>query len=111
MSIQPGTVCLIVGGPTENLGKTVFVVGKPEDPRLPDLQGSGKMWDVQMLATELIGSDGEGYLRGKIGETCLAPLNFTMDQAREMRERGLAKVVERAMTELLKEEWWGEPPE
>jgi len=60
MSIQPGTVCLIVSGPTENLGKTVFVVGKPEDQRLPDLQGSGEMWDVQMLATELIGPDGEG---------------------------------------------------
>jgi hypothetical protein len=28
-----------------------------------------------------------------------------------MRERGLAKIVEQAMTELLKEEWWGEPPE
>jgi hypothetical protein len=40
-----------------------------------------------------------------------SPLNFTMEQAREMRERGLAKIVEQAMTELLKEEWWGESPE
>jgi hypothetical protein len=106
MSIQPGTVCLIVGGPTENLGKSVIVVGKPEDPRLPDLQGSGKAWDVQMVATELIGPDGEGYLRGKIGESCLAPLKFTMDEARAMREKALDEIIARAMRELADEGWF-----
>jgi hypothetical protein len=35
----------------------------------------------------------EGYVRGKIGENCLTPLDFIMEQAREMRERGLAKMV------------------
>jgi hypothetical protein len=106
MSIQPGTVCLIVGGPTENLGKTVFVVGKPDDPRLPDLQGSGKTWDVQMLVTELIGPDGEGYLRGKIGENCLATLNFTMDEARAMREKALSEIIALAMRKLADEDWF-----
>ncbi len=106
MSIQSGDVCLIVGGPTENLGKSVFVVGKPEDSRLPDLRGSGRAWDVQMLATELIGPDGEGYLRGKIGESCLAPLNFTMDEARVMREKALGEIIAIAMRELADEGWF-----
>lgn len=111
MSIELGTVALISGGRTENLGKVVYIVGQPEDPRLPDLGGKGRQWDVQMVSGELTGSDGNGYLRGKVGEMCLTPLAFTMEQAREMRERGLAKVVEQALTELLKEEWWGESPE
>ena len=111
MSMALETVGLISGGSTENIGKVVYIVGDPEDPRLPDLGGQGHQWLVQMVSGELTGSDGNGYLRGKIGEKCLSPLDFTMDQAREMRERGLAKIVERAMTELLKEEWWGEPPE
>ena len=111
MSIELGTVALISGGRTEKLGKAVYIGGKPEDPRLPELGGDGRQWDVQMVSGELTGGDGNGYLRGKIGEKCLSPLNFTMEQAREMRERGLAKIVEQAMTELLKEEWWGESPE
>jgi hypothetical protein len=106
MTIQPGTVCLIVGGPTENLGKSVFVVGKPEDARLPDLRGSGRRWDVQMLATQLIGPDGEGYLRGKIGESCLAPLNFTMDEARAMREKAFGEIIAIALRELANEGWF-----
>lgn len=108
MTIASGLVALISGGNTENLGKLVFVVGRPDDTRLPDLGGDGTPWDVQMVSGELTGPDGAGYLRGRIGEACLSPLNFTMDEAREMRERGLGKIVEQAMTELLKEEWWGE---
>ena len=111
MSVELGTVTLISGGRTENIGKVVYIVGKPEDRRLPDLGGVGRKWDVQMVSGELTGSDGNGYIRGKIGEKCLFPLDFTMDQARDMRERGLAKIVEQAMTEMLKEDWWGEPPE
>ena len=111
MKLQPGIVCLISGGRTENLGKMVYILGKPEDPRLPDLGGDGQPWDVQMVSGELTGSDGRGKIRGKIGETCLTPLDFTMEDARDMRERALQKIVEQAMTELLKEEWWGESPE
>lgn len=106
MSIQPGTVCLIVGGPTENLGKSVFVVGVLEDTRLPDLRGSGRTWDVQMLVTELIGPDGAGYLRGKIGESALAPLDFTMDEASAMREKALGEIIALAMRELADEGWF-----
>jgi hypothetical protein len=111
MNLHSGIVCLISGGRTENLGKVVYIVGPPEDPRLPDLGGEGRHWDIQMVSGELTGSDGNGYLRGKIGEKCLSPQDFTMEQARDMRERGLAKIVEQAMTELFKEELWGEAPE
>jgi hypothetical protein len=111
MNLHSGIVCLISGGRTENLGKVVYIVGQPEDPRLPDLGGDGCQWDVQMVSGELIGGDGAGYVRGKISEKCLTPLDFTMEQAREMRERGLAKIVEQAMTELFKEGLWGESPE
>jgi hypothetical protein len=111
MAIELGTVALISGGRVENLGKVIYIVGQPEDPKLPDLGGDGRQWDVQLVSGELTGSDGTGYIRGKIGEKCLSPLDFTMEQARAMRERGLAKIVEQAMTELLKEEWWGESPE
>ena len=111
MSIEQGTVVLISGGRTENIGKVAYVVGNPKDLRLPDLGGKGHQWDIQMVSGELTASDGSGHIRGKIGGKCLTPLDFTLDQAREMRERGLAKVVERAMTELFKEEWWGEKPE
>lgn len=111
MSIELGTVALISGGRTENLGKVVYIVGQPDHPRLPDLGGKGRQWDVQMVSGELTGSDGAGYVRGKIGEKCLSPLAFTMEQAREMRERALAKIVEQAMTELFKEDLWGESPE
>lgn len=110
MSIELGTIVLISGGRTENIGKVAYVVGNPEDPRLPDLGGKGRQWDIQMVSGELTASDGSGHIRGKIGEKCLSPLDFTMEQAREMRERGLAKIVELAMTELFKEEWWGEKP-
>ena len=111
MTLQPGNACLISGGRTENLGKVVYIVGQAIDPRLPDLGGEGRQWDVQMVSGELTADDGNGYIRGKIGGKCLSPLDFSMDQAREMRERGLAKIVEQAMTELFKEEWWGESPE
>jgi len=111
MTMQPGIVCLVSGGRTENLGNVVYLVGHPEDPRLPDLGGDGRQWDVQMVSGGLIGGDGAGYVRGKIGEKCLTPLDFTMEQAREMRERGLAKIVAQAMTELFKEGLWGESSE
>lgn len=110
MNIEPGVIALISGGRVENLGKSVFVVGNPEDPRLPDLGGTDRQWDVQMLASPLIGDDGEGYLRSKIGENCLTLLHVAMDQAREMRERALTKIVEIAVSEILREEWWGESP-
>jgi len=110
MSIELGTIVLISGGRTENIGKVAYVVGNPEDPRLPDLGGKGRQWDIQMVSGELTASDGSGHIRGKIGEKSLSPLDFTMEQAREMRERGLAKIGELAMTELFKEEWWGEKP-
>ena len=111
MKIDTDVIALITCGRSENLGKTVFVVGLPDEPKLPDLGGAGPQWDVQMVAGPLIGADGEQYLRGKIGAACLTPLNITMDQARAMRENALRKIVEQAMFELFKEEWWGEPPE
>lgn len=111
MSLSPGMVCLISGGRPENLGKIVFIVGNPEDPRLPDLGGHGRAWDVQMVSQALIGPNGEDYLQGKIGSACLTPLDFTMEAAREMREVALRKIVEQAMTEMLKEDWWGESAE
>ena len=106
-----GTICLITGGPIENIGKTVYVVGTPNDPRLPNLGGTGHRWDVQMVSSELIGPGEDGYLRGDIGQDSLMPLNFTMEEALAMREKALADIVARAMTELLKEDWWGESPE
>jgi len=111
MSIRSDEVALITGGRVENLGKTVFTVGDPVDSRLPDLGGTGRPWDVQMVAGPLIGPDGKEYLRGKIGESCLTPLDITMEQARDMRELALKKIIEQAMYELFREEWWGEPPE
>ncbi len=111
MKIDTDVIALITGGRSENLGKAVFVVGLPDEPKLPDLGGTGPQWDVQMVAGPLIGADGEQYLRAKIGESCLTPLNITMDQARTMREAALRKIVEQAMYELFKEEWWGEPPD
>ncbi len=106
MSVHPGTVCLIIGGLEVNLGKSVFVVGAPEDARLPDLGGSGRNWDVQMLSTQLVGPDGEGYLRGKIGERCLVPLNFTIEEARAMREKALGEIIALVMRELAEEGWF-----
>ncbi|MBL0351381.1 MAG: hypothetical protein IPP03_01225 [Dechloromonas sp.] len=89
---------LISGGRPENLGKTVFVVGYPDDPRLPCLGGKGCQWDAQMLAMPLVGADGEEYLRGAIGERCLTPLNVPEDQA-------MAKLFERIVEELLQEDF------
>lgn len=105
MNIQADEVVLITGGRAENLGKIVYIVGTPDDPKLPDLGGSGRQWDVQMIAGPLINGDGSEYFRGKIGEHCLTSLNITMEMAREMRERALRKIVEQAMYELFKEEW------
>ena len=81
MSIELGTVALISGGRTENLGKAVYIVGKPEDPRLPDLGGDGRQWDVEMVSGELTGGDGNGYLRGKIGEKCLSSVRSAISMA------------------------------
>lgn len=111
MSIQSDEIALISGGRTENLGKVVFVMGDPENPRLPDLGGAGRPWAVQMVSGPLIGSDQDEYFVGKIGEQCLTPLNISMDQARVLRESALIKIVEQALYQLFKEEWWGEPPD
>ena len=90
---------MITGSRPENLGKTVFVVGYPDDPRLPCLGGGDQQWDVQMLAIPLVGSDGEEYLRGAIGEDCLMPLEVRPEWAAELREYALVKVIERAVAE------------
>ncbi|MGB4912464.1 MAG: hypothetical protein WBO95_10100 [Candidatus Dechloromonas phosphoritropha] len=104
-TMKPESIALISGGRPENLGKTVFVVGYPDDPRLPCLGGKGCQWDAQMLAMPLVGADGEEYLRGAIGERCLTPLNVPEDQAMAMREQALAKLFDRIVEELLQEDF------
>jgi len=103
MSIEAGGIALISGGPAANLGKIVFVVGCPDDPRLPRVGGGGTVWDVQMIATPPLGLDGEEYLRIGIGEDWLMPIPVPKDLAAKMRECGLANVLHRAMEELLQE--------
>jgi hypothetical protein len=110
MMITVDQIALISGGRPENLGKTVFVVGYPDDPRLPCLGGKGCQWDVQMLAMPLVGADGEEYLRGAIGERCLTPLNVPEYQAMAMREQALANIMERIAEELLQEDFGDAPP-
>lgn len=103
MTVEPGSIALISGGLAANLGKIVFVVGCPDDPRLPRVGGGGTVWDVQMIATPPLGLDGEEYLRIGIGEDWLMPLPVPKDLAAKMRECGLANVLHRAMEELLQE--------
>lgn len=103
MTVEPGSIALISGGPAANLGKIVFVVGCPDDPRLPRVGGGGTVWDVQMIASPPLGLDGEEYLRIGIGEDWLMPIPVPKDLAAKMRECGLANVLLRAMEELLQE--------
>lgn len=103
MTVEPGSIALISGGLAANLGKIVFVVGCPDDPRLPRVGGGGTVWDVQMIATPPLGLDGEEYLRIGIGEDWLTPIPVPKDLAARMRECGLANVLHRAMEELLQE--------
>lgn len=103
MTVEPGSIALISGGLAANLGKIVFVVGSPDDPRLPRVGGGGTVWDVQMIATPPLGLDGEEYLRIGIGEDWLMPIPVPKDLAAKMRECGLANVLHRAMEELLQE--------
>ncbi len=108
MTIKAGQIALISGGPPENLGKSVFVVGQPEDPRLPFLGGKGGQWDVQMLAIPLVGADGEEYLRGAIAGQCLTPLDVSDEQALAMREQALANLTEQIVEEMLEEDFGGD---
>lgn len=105
MSIMAGSVALISGGRGANLGKIVFVVDYPDDPRLPCVGGGGELWDVQMIATSLIALDGREYLRIAIGEDWLMPIRVPPELAAEMRECGIANVLERAIEEMLQEDF------
>jgi hypothetical protein len=114
MRVKQRGIAMITGSRPENLGKTVFVVGCPDDPRLPCLGGDGQQCDVQMLAIPLVGSDGEEYLRGAIGEDCLMPLDVPSEQAAEMREHALLMLLQRAVAEEPWEEFgdddWEQSP-
>lgn len=105
MNAKPGDVAIIVGGPPLNLGKLVYVLGRPDDPRMPSLgERKGPRMGVQMTANPLIASDGEEVFGGTIAESCLVSISVHGDAARLVREGGMMKVVEWAMMELAEEE-------
>ena len=105
MNAKPGDVAIIVGGPPLNLGKLVYVLGRPDDPRMPSLgERKGPRMGVQMTANPLIATDGEEVFGGSIAESCLVSIGVHGDAARLVREGGMMKVVEWAMMELAEEE-------
>ena len=105
MNVKPGDVAIIVGGPPLNLGKLVYVLGKPDDPRMPSLgERKGPRMGVQMSANPLIATDGEEVFGGSIAESCLVSIGVHGDAARLVREGGMMKVVECAIMELDDEE-------
>ena len=105
MQIESGGIALIRGGPSQNLGKFVFVVGHPDDPRLPCVGGAGELWDVQMVVSPLLGPDGEEYVRVAIGGDWLMPVQVTPELAAAMRAQGLLVVFDRAVAEWLEEDF------
>ena len=101
MNAKPGDVAIIVGGPPLNLGKLVYVLGRPDDPRMPSLgERKGPRMGVQMSANPLIATDGEEVFGGSIAESCLVSLGVHGDLAELVREGGMMKVVECALMEL-----------
>lgn len=83
MNVKPGDVAIIVGGPPLNLGKLVYVLGKPDDPRMPSLgERKGPRMGVQMSANPLIATDGEEVFGGSLEESCLVSLGVHGERSR-----------------------------
>lgn len=105
MKAKQGDIALITSGMEVNIGKLVYVVGVPEDKRLPSLGGGGKpYWDIQMLASPLIDIDGHEVIRGFIADDSLVSLDIEFELAESHREDAIIAIMAPVVAELVVEE-------